>query len=201
MGRIIGNSSISGQVHSPAPVTDYRETAGRLRDAADRPLSMHETAESFVDGRNSERAETADFDYRRPTNLDAPKPRPGYLQRWIRADLRSEADNNNWQLKMREGWTPRPPETVPEYEVLYGKAQHNGAGVIRVGGLILCEMDERRVLGKRDYIRSLSRRQEESVSEETDKVSREGVRQGAAPIVREDEIRVSTGRRPATLAD
>lgn len=201
MGRIVNSTSISGQVLTPEVQDDYRETGGRVRESFERPMSMHATGEAVVDGRNSERGEVEDFSYRRPTNLDAPKPRPGYLQRWIRADMRSEADNNNWQLKMREGWTPRDPSTVPDYEVLFGKHTHNGAGVIRVGGLVLCEMDERRVRAKRDYIRGLARQQEASVKEQTDKVSHEGVRQGAAPIVREDEERVSTGRRPATMAN
>jgi hypothetical protein len=205
MGRIIGNSSsVSGETYPLDPVEvadDFRETAGRLRTANDRPNAMHETSDSMVDSRNTARVDTSDFEYTRPTNLQAPKPRPGFAQRWIRADLRSEADNNNWQLKMREGWMPRDPATVPDAEVFFGVHQHKGQGVIRVGGLVLCEMDERRVRAKRDYIRSLTKAQEDSVREETDKISREGVRQGHSPIVREDETRVSTGRRPATMAD
>lgn len=205
MGRIISNQAVDVtdtiDPNASASAGDFRETAGRLRAANDRPASLHETSDSVVDSRNTARVDTSDFEYQRPTNLQAPKPRPGYLQRWIRADLRSEADNNNWQMKMREGWTPRDPATVPDAEVFFGVHQHKGQGVIRVGGLVLCEMDERRVKAKRDYIRGLSRAQEASVTEETDKVSREGVRQGHAPIVREDETRVSTGRRPATMAD
>lgn len=194
MGRIVGDTA---ELERP----DFRETAGRLREANDRPVSMHETSDNYVDPRNTARHDTSDFEWRRPTNLEAPPARPGYVQRWVRANLRSEGDNNNWQLRMREGWTPRDPATVPEADAFFGTAKHNGQGVIAVGGLILCEMDERRIISKRNAIREMTRRQENSVSEETDKISREGVRQGAAPIVREDTTHVSTGRRPATMAD
>ncbi len=196
---------ITDQAAQAAPVSKIKDTrdldtADRLRDGHMR-LSMHDTRESEADIRNTPRATTQDYTWRRPMNLDAPEPRPGYRQRWVRSEFRSEKDNLNWQGKVREGWVPRKPETVPDHEAFFGQNSHMGQDVIRVGGLILMEIPEQKLASKRRAIDEASRRQEQSVSMETDRISRDGVRSGAPPIVREDEVRVATGRRPNTLAN
>lgn len=178
------------------------DTANRLRESQARP-AMHDGRDTESDIRNSPRSDTSDYTWRRPMNLDAPTPRPGMVQRWVRAEFRSESDNLNWQSKAREGWKPRDPATINSAESYFGftSSQHNGQGVIRVGGLILMEMDERRLHAKRQSITAQTRRQEDSVSVDTDKISREGQALGAAPIVREERTEVSTGRRPTTMAN
>ena len=191
---------VNGTSSPPPRDEPDRDTADRSREAHMRG-PMHETRESLSDARNTPRLETADLAWRQPLNLDAPPPRPGMVQRWVRAELRSEVDNLNWQTKNREGWTPRDPATIPDHESYFGTASHRGASVIRVGGLILMEMPEERLRSKRRYIKELSRRQEQSVSAEVEKVSREGVANGMSPIMREEEGTVSTGRRPVTMAD
>lgn len=176
------------------------DTADRLREGRMR-LSMHDTRDSEMDIRNLPRATTQDYTWRAPMNLDAPEPRPGYAQRWVRCEFRSEKDNLNWQGKVREGWSPRDPATVPDVESFFGQNSHMGNAVIRVGGLILMEMPVERLAAKRRAVNEATRRQEQSVAMETEKISREGMRSGAPPIVREEEVRVATGRRPNTLAD
>lgn len=162
---------------------------------------MHEARGSESDARNTPRLSAADYEWRPPTNLDAPEPRPGYVQRWVRSEFRSEADNLNWTAKLREGWRPRDPKTVSESEYYFGEGSKNGQDVIRVGGMILMEAPLQLVQKKRQAINEQTRRQEQSVSMETDRASREGVAEGYAPIRREHTTRVSTGRRPSTLAD
>lgn len=177
------------------------DTAARLRETHMRG-SMHETRDSDSDARNTPRTESQEITWRRPSNLDAPEPRPGYVQRWVRAEFRTEADNLNWQSKMREGWTPRDPATVPEAETWYvGNNRFMDKAVIRVGGMILVEIPEARLLAKRRAIAQQNERQSSAVNQELEKVSREGVREGAAPIVREERVDVRTGRRPATMAN
>ena len=178
------------------------DTANRLRENQARP-SMHEGRDTDADIRNLPRTDSSEYTWRRPMNLDAPSPRPGMVQRWVRVEFRSENDNLNWQSKAREGWRPRDPASIPSSESYFGytSSQHNGQGVIRVGGLILMETEERRLLAKRQAIRMQIQHQENSVSTETDKVSREGQALGAAPIVREERTEVSTGRRPTTMAN
>ena len=154
-----------------------------------------------MDARNQPRMETTDIQWRRPMSLDAPPPRPGMAQRWVRVETRNEVDRMNLSGKMREGWRPRDPSTVPGCDQYYSVAEHAGQNTIRVGGLVLFEIDARILESKRRAVRAQSRKQEEGVSMETAKISAEGARQGFAPIEREESGNVSTGRRPPTLSD
>lgn len=165
--------------------TVMRET----RDADERPGVGHNDPPS-------------DYVWRRPTSLDAPPARAGYAQRWIRMAMRAEKDTINWSNKYREGWQPRDPATLPqEYRYLKGAAEGLG-GAIVVGGLVLCEIPERILQAKARYLRDQVAKQDQSVSTDTDTVSREGARLGAPPVVRDEQINVSRGRRPSTsLAD
>lgn len=178
---------------------DFLETAGRQREA-----HMHEAMrparESEMDARNTDRFESDDVAWRRPTNLDAPPPRPGYVQRWVRAAFRSDGDNLNWSQKLREGWQPRDPNTIPDVASYFPVKEHSVGSVVQVGGLILCEMPEARVRAREKAIRAATDRQMESVSAETDKASREGQRIGAPSIERREDIVSRVGRRPNTMA-
>jgi hypothetical protein len=176
------------------------DTANRLRESRERG-PMHEGRGSESDARNLPRTDTSDFTYRRGTNLDAPEPRPGYVQRWVRAEFRSETDNLNWLAKMREGWAPRDPTTVADHENWYVPGRHQDKAVIRVGGMVLMEIDERRLRAKRKAIDDQTKRQTDAVARDLESVSREGMREGASPIVREERVDVRTGRRPPTLAN
>lgn len=176
------------------------DTAERLRESGVRG-PMHEARGSESDARNTPRTDTSDFTYKRGSNLDAPAPRPGYIQRWVRSEFRNEHDNLNWLSKQREGWAPRDPSTVPDHENWYVPGRHQDKAVIRVGGMVLMEIDERRLRAKRKAIDEQSTRQAQAVAQDLDKISREGMRDGAAPIVREERVNVSTGRRPPTMAN
>lgn len=197
-------SHIPGTSYPTRSINDEPDfdTATRVRESHARQ-GMHEGRDTEADIRSLPRTDSSELAWRRPMNLDAPTPRPGMVQRWVRAEFRSENDNLNWQAKAREGWRPRDPNTVSSAESYFGftASQHNGQGVIRVGGLILMEIEEQRLMAKRRAINAQTRRQEDSVSVDTDKVSREGQAYGAPPITREEEARVSTGRRPQTMAN
>ena len=73
-------------------------------------------------------------------SLAAPKPRPGYVQRWIRGSIKGKDDAVNISRKFREGWKPRPADTVPStYQ--QAKMEHGKfSGYIMVEGMILCEL-------------------------------------------------------------
>lgn len=77
-----------------------------------------------------------------PQKLDAPSCRPGFVQRWVRADLKGEADPNNVASQFRQGWRPRDFLSVPEGErVRFPSIDIQGFGsVMKNGDLILCEM-------------------------------------------------------------
>lgn len=76
----------------------------------------------------------------RPTSLEAPPARPGFEQRWIRVNTRGEEDTTNASRKFREGWRPRPAETVPASYSAPTIAHGKWAGCVGVEGMLLCEM-------------------------------------------------------------
>lgn len=189
--------------NAPAAASyDDDEPVARTR-AAEVRMPMRETRDADVRPDVDETAiddELAVQEWRRPTALDAPPSRSGMVQRWVRMTQRDGQDTVNWSGKFREGWRPRTPDTLPA-QFAHLKGVHQGAGsLITVGGMVLCEMPEKVLQQKRGYVRELNRRQELSVSAETDKISREGVAAGGAPITRQDEVRVErgSGRRPST---
>ena len=47
-----------------------------------------------------------------PSLLDAPEARPGYVQRWVATSIQGKESPDNVYKRMREGWEPRPAESV-----------------------------------------------------------------------------------------
>lgn len=172
-----------------------------------RPVRMHETAHPSREAEelapremHTERADEAQWV--RPTNLDAPTPRPGYEQRYVRFD----SDTTNWAMKWREGWRPRDPATVPHAEAIYQKALGpDGTDVCRVGNLILCERRVEVSEKRREYYRGRVRQQDRSAIEEAETVGREAARHGFGTLQREDKQSITVnsrnGRRPPVMVD
>jgi hypothetical protein len=199
---IVRHSADRPETYQEPVVNDFLETAGRIREP-----HMHEQAhparEAEIDARVLDRQEAADFSWREPTNLDAPPPRPGFRQKWVRVQSRNEMDGINWNTRLRQGWTPRDPKTVPDANGFYPVATHHNQSVIQVAGSVLCEMPIQKVKARDAWVQEQNRKLEESISVETDKVSAKYVKQGLAPITRTDEVHTTVGgkRRPATMAD
>lgn len=79
----------------------------------------------------------------RPTSLEAPAPRKGFRQRWIRVGSMGQDDPTNTARKFREGWRPRPAESVPASYHAPTIGHGKWAGCIGVEGMVLCEMPEK----------------------------------------------------------
>jgi hypothetical protein len=181
----------------------YVETAGRLRNTPERGHT-HTARDADLDPRNTTRqlAEADAFTWKDGTSLDAPPPQPGMRQKWIRISFRSESDEINWSKRFQEGWRPRHPDTIPEeLRGYYPVREHDRQSMIRSGNLVLCEMPEARIAARARWVKSETERQIASISVETDKTSREMMRKGSVPLVREEQVTTDIGRRPATLAD
>lgn len=76
--------------------------------------------------------------WKEPSNLEAPPPRPGYVQRWVRCSIRSDSDAGNLARAARRGWMPRQAETAPDFPaptIKHGEF----AGAIGSVDCILCE--------------------------------------------------------------
>jgi|GEM_PF-2854887 len=84
-----------------------------------------------------------DKPWTRPSSLEAPKARPGFVQRWIRVGLAGTDDPTNTSRKFREGWKPRPATSVPASYHAPTLSNGKWAGCIGVEGMLLCEMPEK----------------------------------------------------------
>jgi len=97
-----------------------------------------------------------------PSALDAPKPPEGYIHRWVRMEVRGQDDTKNVMARLREGWEPVRADEHPDFDsptVDEGKF----AGVIGVGGLILCRIPIETVQERADYFAKKTQSQMDAV--------------------------------------
>lgn len=165
--------------------------------------NLHGTPHSTHDAEalHSIHPEAQGDEWREPRNLDAPPSREGYVQRWIRVEDRAGKDALNLANKQREGWRPRPLETIPEQFKNFPIGKHASLGdVLMVGGCVLMEMPIHIAESRNRQVRARIARQNKAVASDADEVSRAGVRRGMAPLVRE-EVQKVTHRAPAIQED
>jgi hypothetical protein len=74
-----------------------------------------------------------------PSSLDAPPPPEGYIHRWVRVETNGQDDRKNFSARIREGFEPVRAEEYPNFHL---PTIQDGrlAGVIGVGGLVLCRI-------------------------------------------------------------
>lgn len=77
----------------------------------------------------------------RPSSLEAPPARKGMTQRWVRKSVRGADDPKNLNRSWREGWRPRPPDSLPHEWRVYADFADKSEGMIVVDDLILMEID------------------------------------------------------------
>ena len=80
-----------------------------------------------------------DENWKPPELLDAPAPRPGFVQRWIAVVTSGDDDAANLQKAIAEGWRPRDPATCPSDWKPPTISDGNWAGTIGVRGMVLME--------------------------------------------------------------
>ena len=79
----------------------------------------------------------------RPTSLEAPPARPGFVQRWIRVGTMGQDDPTNTARKFREGWKPRPESSIPAGFFVPTIQHGRWTGAVGVEGMLLCEMPQK----------------------------------------------------------
>lgn len=140
--------------------------------------------------------------------LEAPPPNPGMVQRWI-ADGSSGAEGQgatlDWLRKMREGWTPRKPDTIPKSmrHIYQSFKMTNGVEVIKVGSLVLCELPRQAAEQRRLAVADTIAKQRKMVPQSLQEL-RKKARSGGGPDmeITDDSERTFTGRRrAATMVD
>lgn len=147
-------------------------------------------------------SKSAKDDEWRPANtLDAPPPRPGMIQRWIRYQSpgpEGNLDAKNWSRATREGWSPRKLGTVPEGFDAPTAAHAQYGTVISIGDLILCEMPIERYKARRKFFREKLARQLAAI---TKKPLTMAESLNGPHIQVESKKDVSFGRRKARATD
>jgi hypothetical protein len=134
----------------------------------------------------------------RPSSLEAPPPRPGMVQRWIRVTLRGEDDPRNLNRKTREGWVPRSVSSIPdEWKSMSSSPQGAQDGVFAVDDLVLCEMPEDIYSQRAAYYSKETQRQMDAVEHDLEKAQVPGY-----PINRTHKSAVDTSHgRKVQAAD
>lgn len=130
------------------------------------------------------------------TALEAPTARSGYRQRWIATQILGQDTPHHVMRRFREGWTPRPSDTVPADFPVPTIAQGKFAGFIGVEGMILCELPEERAQARAKYFAQKTGDLNRFVDQSLAKVERDG----GEPIEREFNSTVTHGRS-ARIAD
>ena len=131
-----------------------------------------------------------------PSLLDAPEARSGYVQRWVATSIQGKESPDNVYKRMREGWEPRPADTVKSE--LFSTINHGQwAGSIGVEGMLLCEMPEERHNQMRDYYSGKNDELNESIAGDLEALGR----RSGQPIYQERKSETSRGRSLSAASD
>ena len=76
-----------------------------------------------------------------PSMLETPPAPPGYIYRWIRAEIANTDDKKNVMARTREGFELVRSEEIGDFE-LPSIQDGKHAGVVAVGGLLLAKIPE-----------------------------------------------------------
>ena len=76
-----------------------------------------------------------------PSMLETPPNPPGYVYRWVRAEVLNEDDKKNVMSRMREGFELVRSEEIGDFD-LPSIQDGKHAGVVSVGGLLLAKIPE-----------------------------------------------------------
>jgi hypothetical protein len=97
-----------------------------------------------------------------PSSLDAPPAPEGYAHRWVRVESGGADDRKNFSARLREGFEPVRAEEFPDFHMpTIQDGKH--AGVIGVGGLILCRIPVEIVAERQAYYGRMAREQMQAV--------------------------------------
>ncbi len=140
--------------------------------------------------------EDADKPWTAPQNLDAPPPRSGMVQRWVRTATGAADDPNNVYKAIRDGWTPRMADTVTDGFDVPTISHGKHAGVIGVHGMILCEAPAKLMNQRKQYYESQTLRQTQAIARDLAKESNPSM-----PLHQQRESTVQTGRVPTVQQD
>lgn len=125
-------------------------------------------------------------------------PREGYVQRWVRTDLKGQPDQSNVYRKFNKGWRPRLADTAPKGAPLL-TINFQGADVIGYHGMILMERRKETNVSERIVNMRKTELQMDAVKHNMFKIHEPG--NGLGRPVMDVRSQVSTGRGRNALVD
>jgi hypothetical protein len=114
----------TGNAFPAASAADASERTSRNQDSRANETSLHETW---------------DDDWKQPQLLDAPPPRPGFVQRWVATAIQGQDDAANVAKRFNQGWKPRAADSVPADFAVPTISHGRHAGFVGVEGMVLME--------------------------------------------------------------
>lgn len=127
--------------------------------------TLNESARQ-VDGVTEVDRESHPSTWKRSTALDAPPPRPGFIQRWVRRKLDGKDDTENYDRYIEEGWRPRKPLTVKRGHSLTTTRNQSNAQEIVKRGHVLMELSEKQAQQRQEFYQGSLDRQTKAVENE-----------------------------------
>ena len=110
---------------------------------------------------NSERPKA----WKMPSALELPEEAveiaksQGIVYRWVRESVAGQDDKTNVSKRFREGFEPVRPDELPGFHDLPTVDDGRHAGVIGVGGLILCKIDKNIADQRNDFFEQQTQNQ------------------------------------------
>ncbi|MEQ8226718.1 MAG: hypothetical protein RIA64_01430 [Rhodospirillales bacterium] len=132
--------------------------------------------------------------------LDAPEPRPGFAQRWVRTMADGKPDAQNLAKRLNRGWQPRSADTVPKGTFCPTIQHGEFAGVVGIEGMILMERPLKRQMAQRRKNREYTVSQMQGVESDMNRIHDPQSGLGA-PQFEHNKTSVMRGRRVAVAED
>lgn len=142
----------------------------------------HESREQGSRDANAVHEESDSIRYAPPTSLEAPAPRKGFRQRWIRCGIMGKDDTTNVARKFRDGWKPRPIDTVPNADEFQQIGSGRFSGFIGIEGMVLCEMPIKRARQRDAYYSNLTKLRTEAIDRQLENAGQILKGRGFGPI-------------------
>lgn len=147
----------------------------RTRKAGRSKRGRREGRQGRAQQQSRVREEQRETPWTETSSLDAPPPRPGMEQRWIRVSVGDKNDPRNVSRKRREQWVPRALDTVPEGFAPPTISHGSLGSVISVLDLVLCERPLSVGASRRKHFTAKAARQKDAaMHRHTDALTRHG---------------------------
>lgn len=109
--------------------------------------------------------------WRRPSQLDAPAPRPGYTQRWVRYRMGNTEDADNLDKMLEQGWRPVKRSAAKRVHELTADLRGKYGQYIVKRGLILMELPEKFAAQRGKWTRDRLRRMTQAIDRDLFKLN------------------------------